>query len=63
MPWEVLKTSLPYLAVLVYLLVNTVMSVLTVHRHKAVALHDRVVEARKLRIEYLKTLESVVEDT
>lgn len=57
MPWEVLNDALPYLAALVYLLVNRVLVVLTTHRRQAIAVHDRVVQARALRQEYLITLQ------
>ena len=58
MPWEVLEISAPYLAVLVYLLVNAVLTVLCDHRRRAVEMHDRVRQARLLRRQYLEALQN-----
>ena len=57
MPWAVLKASLPFLAVLMYVLVNAVLTVLASQRRHAIELHDRIREARLLRQGYIDSIE------
>ena len=56
MTWEILRPALPYLAALIYLLVTAVLTVLTTRRRVAIALHDRVRQARLMRLDYLEDL-------
>ena len=57
MTWDLLKPALPYLAVLIYLLVTAVLTVLTTRRRHIIALHDRVREAKLMRLDYLQDLD------
>ena len=47
---------MPYLAILIYLMVNTILSVLAARQRHAISLHDRVRQALSLRREYLHSL-------
>ncbi len=52
MEWEIFRSALPFIGVLIYMLVSTILTVLCAYRRNAVELHDRVREARQLRLEY-----------
>ena len=56
MPEQVLLGLMPYLAVLIYLMVNTVLSVLAASHRHAISQHDRVRQAVLLHQEYLHSL-------
>jgi hypothetical protein len=63
MPDYVLYAAWPALALLLYLLVTCVLSVLAKHRYYAVSLHDVVRESKLKRNAYIKsTMDSEDED-
>ena len=54
---DVLSGVVPCLALLVYLLVQSVLAILAARRKNAIELHDRIREARTIRNEYLESIE------
>ena len=57
MNMDVLSGVYPFLALLVYLLVQSVLAILAARRKNAIELHDRIREAKTIRNEYLKSIE------
>ncbi len=56
MPEQVLLGLMPYLAILIYLMVNTILSVLAASQRHAISQHDKACQAVLLRREYLHSL-------
>ena len=53
MTWHVLQSIWPVLAVLAYLLVTAVLTVVTSMRKRAIDVHDRIRQCMELRQRYL----------
>lgn len=56
MTWDLLKACLPYLAVLVYLLITAVLSVLAASHREAIAHYDQARQAKLKHLDRLKEL-------
>ena len=56
MTWDLLKACLPYLAVLIYLLITAVLSVLAARHREAIARYDQERQAKLQHLDRLKEL-------
>ena len=53
-PIDILQTAWPWLAVLLYMLVTSILCVLGAYQRQAIRLHDLVRESKLKRMEYVR---------